>query len=63
MKFFCSLAYAELFLTIAIIVRRFELELFETTGKDIAFARDFGTPFPDEGNYSVKVLVKGLVQE
>lgn len=58
-----SLAYAEMYLAIAALIRRFDLELFETTKKNIEFARDFGTPFPDEGNYCVKVLVKGIVKE
>ncbi|KAJ5495040.1 cytochrome monooxygenase aflU [Penicillium diatomitis] len=58
-----NLAYAEIYLTIATLVRRFELELFETTKENIAFARDFGTPYPDQGNYSLRVLVKGQVSE
>lgn len=44
-------------------VRRFDMELFETSAKDIAFARDFGTPYPDEGNSSVRVIVTKVVDE
>lgn len=59
-----SLAYAELYLTVAILIRRFDLELYDTTAKNVAFAREFGTPYPDEGDCSsVKVLVKGIVEE
>lgn len=58
-----SLAYAEMYLAIATLIRRFDLELFETTKKNIEFARDFGTPFPDEGNYNIRVLVRGIVKE
>lgn len=58
-----SLAYAELYLAMATLIRRFDLELFETTEKNIEFARDFGTPFPDEGNYCIRVLVKGIVEQ
>ncbi|KAJ5461744.1 cytochrome monooxygenase aflU [Penicillium daleae] len=58
-----NLAYAELYLATAALIRRFELGLFETTEKNIEFARDFGTPFPDEGNYSIRVQVKRLVKE
>ncbi|KAJ6070453.1 hypothetical protein N7467_011772 [Penicillium canescens] len=58
-----NLAYAELFLVLATFVRRFDMELFETTETDIAFARDFGTPYPDEGNTSVRAIVTGVVKE
>ncbi|OOQ91241.1 Trichodiene oxygenase [Penicillium brasilianum] len=58
-----NLAYAELYLAMATLIRRFDLELFETTEKNIEFARDFGTPFPNEGNYCIRVLVKGIVEE
>lgn len=58
-----SLACAELYLATAALIHRFELELFETTEKNIEFARDFGTPCPDEGNYSIRVQVKRLVKE
>jgi hypothetical protein len=51
------------YLATAALIRRFELGLFETTEKNIEFARDFGTPFPDEGNYSIRVQVKRLVKE
>jgi hypothetical protein len=47
----------------ATLIRRFDLELYKTTIKNIEFARDFGTPFPDKGNYSIRVLVKGIVKE
>lgn len=57
------MAYAELFLVLATFVRRFDMELFETTETNIAFARDFGTPYPDEGNTSVRAIVTGVVKE
>lgn len=56
-----SLAYAELYLILSTLVRRFDLELYETTKKNIDFARDFGTPYPEEGNFSVRVMVTGIV--
>lgn len=37
----CSLAYAEIYLTIAAVVRRFDWELYETTLDDIVCQRDF----------------------
>lgn len=57
------MAYAELYLTFAMIILRFELELYETTEKDVVFARDFAIPYPEDGDCSIKVLVKGLVEE
>ncbi|KAJ5317857.1 hypothetical protein N7508_002365 [Penicillium antarcticum] len=58
-----NLAYAELFLVLAAFVRRFDMELFETTEKQIAFVRDFGTPYPDEGNTTVRATVTGVIKE
>ncbi|KAL4862829.1 hypothetical protein BDV12DRAFT_38719 [Aspergillus spectabilis] len=58
-----NLAYAELFLVIATLVRRFDLELFETPKANIDFARDFGTPWPDEGGLSVRALITGVISE
>ena len=52
-----SLAYAELYMTIATLVRRFDLECQEGAAKHVAFVRDFGTPYPDEGNLSLPVKV------
>jgi len=57
------LAYAELFLVLAAFVRRYDMEPFETTEKDIAFARDFGTPYPDEGNTRVQAIVTKVMQD
>jgi hypothetical protein len=57
----CSLAYAELFLVIATLVRRFDMELYETPKENIEFARDFGTPYPEKGNLSVRAIVTGVI--
>ncbi|KAJ6185655.1 hypothetical protein N7519_006956 [Penicillium mononematosum] len=58
-----NLAYAELFLVLAAFVRRFDMELFDTSKKDIAFVRDFGTPYPDEGNARVRAMVTKVIEE
>lgn len=58
-----SLAYAELFLIFARLVRQFELEMYETPKKTVEFARDFGTPAPDEGDLKVKALVKEIMTD
>jgi hypothetical protein len=55
--------YAELRFVHATLVRRFDLELYETTKKNTDFAREFGTPYPEAGNFSVRVLVTGIVSE
>ncbi|KAJ0414237.1 cytochrome P450 [Aspergillus carlsbadensis] len=58
-----NLAYAELFLVIATMVRRFDMELHETPKANIELARDFGTPWPDKGGLSVRAIVTGVVAE
>ncbi|GFF31299.1 trichodiene oxygenase [Aspergillus udagawae] len=57
-----NLAYAELFLVIATLVRRFDMELYETPKENIEFARDFGTPYPEKGNLSVRAIVTGVIE-
>ncbi|KAL4876358.1 cytochrome P450 [Aspergillus karnatakaensis] len=56
-----NLAYAELFLVLALLVRRFDLELHESPKDRLEFARDFGTPWPNEGGLSVRARVKDVV--
>ncbi|KAL8909677.1 MAG: hypothetical protein Q9171_004948 [Xanthocarpia ochracea] len=53
-----NLAYAELYMTIATIFRRFEMELFETDRATVEYARDYFNPFPENGCDGVKVLVR-----
>ncbi|KAL8674586.1 MAG: hypothetical protein Q9168_001029 [Polycauliona sp. 1 TL-2023] len=53
-----NLAYAELYMTIATIFRRFELELFETDRSTVEYGRDYFLSFPENGCGGVKVLVK-----
>lgn len=43
-------------------MRRFDMELYETTKKDIEFVRDFSIPYPESGNFKVQVLVTGVNQ-
>ena len=54
----CSLAYAELYLTLAAIFGQFELELYKTTRKDVEPAIDYFVPKPEAGTNGVRVLVK-----
>ena len=51
------LAFAELFITIATLVRRFDFELFETTRRDVDPARDFFIPKSETDN-SVRMVVR-----
>ncbi|KAL8853948.1 MAG: hypothetical protein Q9221_001256 [Calogaya cf. arnoldii] len=53
-----NLAYAQLYMTIATIFRRFGLELFETDRATVEYARDYFNPFPENGADGVKVVVK-----
>ncbi|KAE8353260.1 cytochrome P450 [Aspergillus coremiiformis] len=52
-----NLAYAELFLTLATLVRRFELKLIDTTLDDVEPYRDHFLIVPKNGQTGVKVLV------
>lgn len=52
-----SLAHAELYLTLATIFRRFDLQLYHTTLRDVEPARDFFVPAPEPGGNGLRVLV------
>ncbi|KAL3488637.1 cytochrome P450 [Aspergillus germanicus] len=58
-----NLAYAEMFLVIAILARKFDMELYETPKGNIEFARDFGTPLPESGELNVRATVTGVITE
>lgn len=53
-----NLAYAELYLVLAAVFRRFELELWETSIEDVKMARDIFIPAARVGSGGVRVLVK-----
>ena len=53
-----SVAYAELYLTLAAVVPRFDLEMFETTAEDIVMDRDFFVGVPKLDSKGVRVVVK-----
>ncbi|MCJ1287369.1 hypothetical protein MMC26_006718 [Xylographa opegraphella] len=55
-----NLAYAELYLTLAAVFRRFDLKLFETTGEDVRVVHDFIFGAPRLDSKGVRVVVKGL---
>lgn len=53
-----ELARAELYLLIAMVVRRFEMELWETDDGDVAFLHDYQVAMPKLGSKGVRFLVK-----
>lgn len=54
-----SLANAELVLAVALLFRRFELELFQTDESDVRFEHDFFTGAPRLGSKGVRVRILG----
>lgn len=58
-----SLAYAELYITLASLVRRFDMELFETTLENVHTVRELAVGFPKEGDFSVRAKFIKVVQE
>ncbi|OJJ66524.1 hypothetical protein ASPBRDRAFT_69666 [Aspergillus brasiliensis CBS 101740] len=55
-----SLAYAELYMTLAAIVRRFDLELCGTRPEDMEFTREMVVQRPEKGVWTLKVRVVGI---
>ncbi|KAL4746350.1 hypothetical protein BDW72DRAFT_207408 [Aspergillus terricola var. indicus] len=58
-----NLAYAELYNTLAAVVRRFDLELYQTSVEDIRFVRDMLLPRSKDGPWKVRVKVVGIREE
>ncbi|CAA9961297.1 Benzoate 4-monooxygenase cytochrome P450 [Pyrenophora teres f. maculata] len=56
-----NLAYAELYLTVAALVKNFELELVGSTLEDINSHRDFGLGFNKEYDFGVDFRVKRVL--
>ena len=57
---FSSLAYAELFPTLAILVRCFTFELYETDVSDVEIKHDFMVPQPKLSSKGVRVKVNSV---
>lgn len=53
-----NLATAEIYLTIAMVWRRFEMELYETTSRDAEVVADFFIPFGHADSKGVRVVFK-----
>ncbi|KAK4210604.1 cytochrome P450 monooxygenase sdnE [Rhypophila decipiens] len=56
-----NLAYVEMHLTLAMLFRRFNLELYETDLSDVEIAHDFMVPQPKLSTKGVRVKVTGSV--
>lgn len=57
-----SMANSELYLAIARLARRFDMDSFQTTEENINVYRDQILPFPERGNFSIQATVKSLVE-
>ncbi|KAJ5776433.1 uncharacterized protein N7511_001444 [Penicillium nucicola] len=55
-----NMAYAELFIAVAKLGRWFDLELHETSEKNVVITRDLGVGSPENGPLKVHLKVKGL---
>ncbi len=53
-----NLANAELYLTLATIFRRFDIELYETTARDAEIAHDYFVPHGHADSKGVRVIFK-----
>lgn len=53
-----NLAYAEITIAVASLVRRFDFELFETTYEDVRVVRDLIAPDVSRQSKGVRALVK-----
>ncbi|KAL9044219.1 MAG: hypothetical protein Q9214_002626, partial [Letrouitia sp. 1 TL-2023] len=53
-----NLAWAEMYIGLATVFRRVELELFETESDAVDMAREYFVPLPKRGTKGVRVLVK-----
>ncbi|KAF3384403.1 Trichodiene oxygenase [Penicillium rolfsii] len=58
-----NLAYSEIYMTLAHIVRRFDFAPFETTVDDLAVYREQGVGLPKSGYFGVKAMVINIVED
>jgi hypothetical protein len=56
------MAYAELYLTTAAVVQNFDLELVDSSIKDIMPDRDFGLAFNKDFNFGVNFRVTKVLR-
>jgi hypothetical protein len=58
-----SLAYAEIYMSLAHIIRRFDFVLHETTMNNITVYRELGIGYPKEGCFNVKAKVESIIEK
>ncbi len=58
-----NLAHAEIFLTLAATIRRFNLKLFETDVQDVEYRHDFVVLRPNLNTKGVRVVVEERILE
>lgn len=54
------MAHAELYMGVASLFRRFEMELYKTDVSDMLLEHDFFLPAPKDGSKGVRVKVKAV---
>jgi hypothetical protein len=57
------MAYAELYLGLATIIRRFDVEVHDTTEDNVKLISDYAVPHADSSSWNVKALVVGIVKD
>ncbi|KAJ5937807.1 cytochrome P450 [Penicillium verhagenii] len=58
-----NLAYCQMYLTIAALARQFDMDLHETTVRDVMVGRDYISPFPTDGVGNIKVKFSDVAQD
>jgi cytochrome P450 len=53
-----NLAYVEMFLALATVIHRFDIELYETMKEDVEMKHDFFSPLPKLNSKGVRVIAK-----
>lgn len=56
-----NLAYEEMYFACAAIVQRFDMELYETSEKDVKMTRDMFNPHTDDGTRKIQVIFQPRV--
>ncbi|KUL89806.1 hypothetical protein ZTR_00581 [Talaromyces verruculosus] len=56
-----NLAYAELFLTLATVLSRFDMKIYKTTTEDVRVTRDYFVGVPEPGSQGVRVTIERVL--
>ncbi|KAI1373545.1 cytochrome P450 [Hypoxylon crocopeplum] len=58
-----NLASAELYMTLALIIRRFDIELYESGPNSFRIDREMGLGFPKQGDFSLRAKITKIITE